>query len=105
MAGLTMDARVGGDTSNREPDGVSAEMAAADREWWGRASRISLVGIFALLFVAFLFVARTLVAPIAAAAIISITFGPLADRAARYRIPAPLFALMCIGLVLLVINV
>src|SRR5882724_4670238 len=100
-----MDVRVGGDTSNREPDGVPAETVAAEQDWWRRASRVSLVGIFVLLLVAFLFVARTLVAPIAAAAGISIMFGPLADHAARYRIPAPLFALVCIGLVVLAINV
>ena len=43
------------------------------------------------------FVARTLLAPIAAAAIISIMFSPLATYATRYRIPASLFALTCIG--------
>ena len=100
-----MDVRVGSDMSNREPDGLPAETAVAEQDWWRHASRVSLVGIFALLLVAFLFVARTLVAPIAAAAIISIMFGPLATYAARYRIPASLFALACIGLVLLAINV
>jgi predicted PurR-regulated permease PerM len=99
-----MDVRVGNDMSDREADGASAETATAEQDWWRDASRVSLVGIFVLLLVAFLFVARTLVAPVAAAAIISITFGPLADRAARYRIPASVFALACLGLVLLAIN-
>jgi predicted PurR-regulated permease PerM len=100
-----MDVRVGSDMSNREPDGVSAETATAEQDWWRRASRVSLVGIFVLLLVAFLYVARTLIAPIAAAAIISIMLGPLAVYAARYRIPASLFALACVGVVLLAINV
>jgi predicted PurR-regulated permease PerM len=100
-----MDVRVDGDMSDRKPDGMSAEAATAEQEWWRRASRVSLVGIFVLLLVGFLFFARTLIAPIVAAAAISITFGPLADRAARYRIPASLFATACIVLVLLAINV
>lgn len=100
-----MDVRVGSDMSNREPNGLSAQTAAAELDWWRLASRISSIGIFVLLLGAFLYIARTLIAPIVAAAIISVMFGPLAARAARYRIPAPVFALACIGLVLLVINV
>jgi len=100
-----MDARVDGEMSNREPEGLPAETAVTEQEWWRQASRVSLVGIFILLLVAFLYVARTLLAPIAAAAIISIMFSPLAAYATRYRIPASLFALTCIGLVLLAINV
>jgi predicted PurR-regulated permease PerM len=100
-----MDVPVGSDMNNREPDGVSAETVTAEQDWWRLASRVSLVGIFILLLVAFLFFASTLLAPIVAAAVISIMFGPLADRAARYRIPASMFALACLGLVLLAINV
>jgi predicted PurR-regulated permease PerM len=74
------------------------------QDWWRIASRASTIGIFILLLGAFLFIARTLVAPIAAAAIISITFGPLEERAARYRIPSSLFALTCVGAVILAIN-
>lgn len=100
-----MDVPVGRDMSNRESDGVSAETAAAEQEWWRFAARISTIGIFVLLLGAFLYIARTLVAPIVAAAMISIMFGPLAAYAARYRIPASLFALACVGLVLVAINV
>src|SRR5689334_3930666 len=100
-----MDARVGNEVSSRKADGAAAETATVEQEWWRRAPRVSVIGIFVLLLIAFLFVARSLIAPIAAAAIISIMFGPLADRAARYRIPASLFALTCLGLILLGINV
>jgi predicted PurR-regulated permease PerM len=100
-----MDARAGKEMSSREAEAVTAETATADQAWWGHAARVSVIGIFVLLLIAFLFLARSMVGPVVAAAIISVMFGPLADRAARYRIPASLFALTCIGLMLLGINV
>lgn len=90
---------------DREADIRLAESEAPEQDWWRIASRISTIGIFVLLLGAFLFFARTLVAPIVAAVIISIMFGPLAAKAAQYRIPALLFALLCVGVVFFVINV
>jgi len=84
---------------------MPAEPALAQYDWWRLASRISSIGIFILLLGAFLYFARTLVAPIVAAAIISITFGPLEAYATRYRIPPSMFALICISVVFLAINV
>ena len=78
---------------DREADIRLAESEAPEQDWWRIASRISTIGIFVLLLGAFLFFARTLVAPIVAAVIISIMFGPLAAKAAQYRIPALLFLL------------
>ncbi|WP_068029746.1 AI-2E family transporter [Rhodoplanes sp. Z2-YC6860] len=90
--------------NDREADTWPATSDAPEQDWWRAASRISTIGIFVLLLGAFLFFARTIVAPVVAAAIISLMFGPLQERAARYRIPASLFALVCIGLVFVAIN-
>ena len=43
----------------------------------------AIIGIFILLLGAILYVARSLIAPIVAAAMIGVMFGPLAARAAR----------------------
>jgi predicted PurR-regulated permease PerM len=81
--------------------------AAPGASWnlWRDAPRIAVIGIFVLLLGAFLYAARTLIAPIVAAACVSITFGPLAVRAACYRVPPVLVALGCVGLVILVANI
>ena len=42
--------------------------------------------------------------PIVAAAIISVIFGPLEEYATRYRIPPSLYALVCVVVVILAIN-
>jgi predicted PurR-regulated permease PerM len=99
-----MNMHVGRVMNDREADILPAEPEASEQDWWRLASRISTIGIFVLLLGAFLFFARTLVAPIVAAAIISIIFGPLEERAARYRIPASLFALASVGIVFFAIN-
>ena len=92
--------------NDREAGNWPAEPEADEdeQEWWRRASRISTIGIFVLLLGAFLFFARTLVAPIVAAAIISVIFGPLEEYATRYRIPPSLYALVCVVVVILAIN-
>ena len=72
---------------------------------WRDAPRIAVIGIFVLLLGAFLYAAHTLIAPIVAAACVSITFGPLAVRAAQYRVPPAVVALGCVGLVILVANI
>jgi predicted PurR-regulated permease PerM len=100
-----MNVRTGRVMNDREADILPADPQVSKQDWWRLASRISTIGIFVLMLGAVLFFARTLVAPIVAAAIISVMFGPLEERAARYRIPASLFALAAIGIVLLVINV
>lgn len=99
-----MNMRVGRVMNDREADILPAKPETSEQDLWRRASRVSTIGIFVLLVGAFLFFARTLVAPIVAAAIIGFTFGPLQDRLARYRIPASLFALTSIIVVLLVVN-
>ena len=67
-------------------------------------SRVATIGIFCLLLCALLYFARAVIAPIVAAAIVANMFGPLAALAERYRVPRPLFALACLGLVLVALN-
>ena len=83
----------------------TADTARRVVNFWRDAPRMAAIGIFVLLLGAFLYAARTLIAPIVAAACVSITFGPLAVRAAHYRVPPVLVALGCVGLVILVANV
>ena len=84
----------------------SAEKARpAVREFWRGTQPVILAGIFLLLLIAFLYLARSLIAPIVAAIIVSIMFGPLAVQASRVRIPSSVFAVVVVGLVLVAINV
>jgi predicted PurR-regulated permease PerM len=87
------------------PEPAVDTVPGASWNLWRDAPRIAVIGIFVLLLGAFLYAARSLVAPIVAAACVSITFGPLAVRAARYRVPPALVALGCVGLVILVANI
>ena len=87
------------------PEPKPDTLPAVPSDWWRMAPRYAVIGIFILLLGAFLYVARSLIAPIVAAAVISIMFGPLAARAARYRVPPVVLALGCVGLVILLANV
>lgn len=87
------------------PEPKPAALPAAAWDWWREAPRVAVIGIFVLLLGAFLYFARSLVAPIVAAAVIGVMFGPLATRATRYRVPPVLVAMGCVGLVILVANV
>jgi predicted PurR-regulated permease PerM len=87
------------------PEPKPATLPAAAWEWWREAPRVAVIGIFVLLLGAFLYFARSLVAPIVAAAVIGILFGPLAARAARYRVPPVVVALGCVGFVILLANI
>jgi predicted PurR-regulated permease PerM len=94
-----------GTAENSAPEPKPIELPTASWEWWRAAPRIAVVGIFVLLLGAFLHFAQTLIAPIVAAAVIGILFGPIAGRAARYRIPPVLVALGCVGFVILLANI
>jgi predicted PurR-regulated permease PerM len=58
------------------------------------AAQIATVGIFILLFGAFLQTARVLVLPIVCAVVIGMMLSPAARWAATYRMPAPFFAVL-----------
>ena len=84
---------------------VADELQPEPRPFWHGAQPTFIAGIFLLLFVAFLYLARSLIAPIVAAVIVSIMFSPLAVQASRLRIPGAVFATVVVGAVLITINV
>jgi predicted PurR-regulated permease PerM len=72
--------------------------------FWREAARLATVGIFLIMFGAFLDIARPVILPIAAAAVFGTMLGPLARRAGRWRIPPGLFAVAAVGFFLLVLQ-
>jgi len=74
------------------------------RPFWHGKQPVFIAGIFILLLIAFLYLARSLIAPIVAAIVVSIMFGPLAVYASRLHIPTPVFAAVVVGLVLGALN-
>ena len=68
---------------------------------WSSAGRAATIGIFLLLFVAFLYFGRAILLPIFAAAIVALTLGPVVKAANRRGISpwitALLIVLLCLG--------
>jgi predicted PurR-regulated permease PerM len=68
---------------------------------WSSAGRAAMIGIFLLLFVAFLYFGRAILLPIFAAAIVALTLGPVVKAANRRGISpwitALLIVLLCLG--------
>ena len=73
--------------------------------FWRQASQLATVGIFVIMFGAFLDLARGVLLPIVSAAIVGTMLGPLGALAARRRIPSWLFALAAVGFFLLLAQV
>jgi predicted PurR-regulated permease PerM len=69
--------------------------------FWTGAARAATIGIFLLLLTLALDLARPLVLPVVSAFLFAAMLGPLQTRAARYRVPAWLFAL---GAVLAIVG-
>ncbi|MGE0737496.1 MAG: AI-2E family transporter [Alphaproteobacteria bacterium] len=84
---------------------VADEVQSAPRPFWRGAQPVFIAGILLLLFVAFLYLARSLIAPIVAAIVVSILFAPLSAHASRLRIPSAVFATVVVVAVLVVLNV
>ena len=57
------------------------------RTVWASAGQAAIIGIFLILFGAFLYVGRAILLPIMAAAIIALTMAPLVKSARRYGLP------------------
>ena len=72
--------------------------------FWRIASQAATVGIFLLLFGAFLDLARALLLPVTAAFVIGTMLGPIATRASAHRIPQWLTALVLILLLIAAMN-
>ena len=79
--------------TNQSPLEPEAQ-ASAHESFIKVAARLALIGIFILLFGAFLQTARVLVLPIVCAFVIGMMLSPLARRAESYRVPAPAFAVL-----------
>jgi len=75
----------------------------ADALWTGLA-RAATIGIFLLLLTAALDLARVLFLPLVSALVFAFMFGPLQSAAERRRIPAWLFALICVVGIIGIIN-
>ena len=69
--------------------------------FWRQASQVATVGIFVIMFGAFLDLARAVVLPIVSAAVISTMLNPLGRMAAKRGIPSGLFATAAVGFFLL----
>jgi predicted PurR-regulated permease PerM len=73
--------------------------------FWRQAAQIATVGIFVIMFGAFLDLARAVVLPIVSAAMVGTMLGPLGVLAARWRIPAWAFATAAVAFFLLLAQV
>jgi len=71
---------------------------------WRHAAQLATVGIFLILFCAVLDLARLVLLPITAAAVIGTMLGPLARMAANRGLPAWLFATLAVVFFLLVLQ-
>jgi predicted PurR-regulated permease PerM len=100
--------------AQREPSGVTALprrafaaarpfLVRADALWTG-AARVATIGIFLLLLTGALDLARPLVLPLVSALVFAFIFGPLQVVAERRRVPAWLFALGCVMVLIAIIN-
>jgi predicted PurR-regulated permease PerM len=79
-----------------------AELLESLDDVWGGAAQLATVGIFILLFGAFLYACRPILMPVLAAMVIGTTFAPLVKAAARRRI-SPWVTALLLGVVLLAI--
>jgi predicted PurR-regulated permease PerM len=79
--------------TNQSPSEPEAQ-ASAHESFIKVAARLAVIGVFILLFGAFLQTARVLVLPIVCAFVIGMMLSPLARRAESYRVPAPAFAVL-----------
>src|SRR5262249_15123265 len=72
---------------------------------WRSAVQMATVGIFVLMFIAFLYCCHALIVPIMAAVVVGATFAPLIGKAAEHGVPRWLGALIVVGLLLGAISV
>lgn len=66
---------------------------AATRAWRG-AAQVATIGIFVILLIAALYLARPIALPVVAAFVIAMLLSPLSERADSYRIPTALTAIV-----------
>jgi len=72
--------------------------------FWPLAAQVATVGIFVLLFGAFLELAHVVLLPVTAAFVIGVMFGPVAERAKAKHIPEWLTAIAVVLLIIAAMN-
>jgi predicted PurR-regulated permease PerM len=83
---------------------VDPGSAPGPETFWRTAAQGASIGIFILLFGAFLDLARAILLPIVSALVIATMFGPIASRVGRYRVPHWLFAALVVALLVVLLN-
>jgi predicted PurR-regulated permease PerM len=97
-----VDSRVSARQSNRAPPVAAAPIAIYDPAGWSTASQVAICGIFLIILIAALELARPILLPATCAFVIGLMLGPLSARAKTAGLPPLLTA---IGLWLLVIGI
>lgn len=87
--------------TSRPPETANPRPLAVSDAFWPKVARLAIVGIFLIMFGAFLDLARIVVLPVTSAVVVGTMLGPVARLAARARVPAWLFAT---GMVLLLVG-
>ena len=72
---------------------------------WRSAAQIATIGIFVLLFIAFMHFGHALLVPIVAAIVVGATFAPLIGKAAEFGIPRWLSALVLVAMLLAAVSI
>ena len=83
---------------------VDPGSASGPETFWRTAAQGASIGIFILLFGAFLDLARAILLPIVSALVIGTMFGPISSRVGRYRVPHWLFATLAVALLVVLLN-
>jgi predicted PurR-regulated permease PerM len=81
-----------------------SETPAPPDDSWTTAAQVSVIGVFALLFLAFLDIARPILVPLVSAVVIGAMLGPVASFARSYRVPSWLTALLLTALFVALVN-
>lgn len=67
---------------------------------WASAGQAAIIGIFLLLFGAFLYIGRAIVLPVLSAAVVALTLAPLVKFARRYGVPPWITAILILAFAL-----
>lgn len=90
--------------NSQRRNGAVDQPPRASGDFWRSTSQVAIVGIFVLLFGAFLELARLVLLPITAAFVFGIVLGPIAERASAKRIPQWLTAIVLVLLLIAAMN-
>lgn len=102
-AGPRRDANMGRDREPRFALSVSDPKPVTEvAQIWRTAVQSATVGMFVILFVVALSLARPILLPVASAFVVTMMLGPLSARAERYRVPSLITAIVLWLLVILV---